>query len=485
MRYNLKMKQTVIILLLIAGPLCAQVNIKAISSCALSITDDHDGYDQNDKATARNEHNGGIRAVTSVRQIAQLTGQPSMNNTGQVNVYGTDLGSMFLHSDGRIYFLFGDTFGPPGTPGSGDWRSNTMAYTTDLVASDGITFDGWIVDLSGQAKALVEGYHDPNDGSGEVTKIPTAGWSFEERQFMWFMSVKQWGTPGQWEANYSEIAYSDDDGESWFLSGTQRLGSSNFIQVACAEQSGYLLFWGIPAGRFGGVKLARVLPADVLDSTAYQYYTGTSWSAHEANGMFIVDPPVGELSVLWNPFLQRWIMMYLNESTASIEVREAHEPTGPWSEPWQVVSANDYPALYGAFMHDQYIGNNGEIVYFLMSQFGPYNVFLMEVVFQRNETGVVEEPSSEGTPPTYILHQNFPNPFNSATTIRYNLPKSNHVLIQIYNVRGQLVETLVSGLKGSGYHSVSWDANDLSSGIYSCQIIAGHYREVRKCVLLK
>ncbi len=113
--------------------------------------------------------------IISVKQIAQLTGQPSVNNGGQVNVYGTDLGSMFLHSDGKIYLLFGDTFGQPGT---GNWRSNTMAYTTDFVASDGIAFDGWITDPSGQAKALVEGNHNPNDGSGEVTKIPTAGWSF-------------------------------------------------------------------------------------------------------------------------------------------------------------------------------------------------------------------------------------------------------------------------------------------------------------------
>jgi|GEM_PF-2025322 len=485
MFYNLKMKQTIIILLLLTGPLCAQTIIKTTYSYALIIAHAHAGYEQNVTLAARNENDGGIRAIASVRQIGQLTGQPSMNNTGQVNVYGTDLGSMLLHSDGRIYFLFGDTFGPPGTPGSGDWRSNTMAYTTDMVASDGITFDGWICDLSGQAKAVVEGNHDPNDGSGEVTKIPSAGWSFGERQFLWFMSVKQWGTPGQWEVNYSEIAYSDDDGESWFLSGTQWSGSSNFIQVASAEQSGYLLFWGIPAGRFGGVKLARVLPADVLDRAAYQYYMGTGWSTDEADAIFIVDPPVGELSVLWNPYLQRWIMMYLNESTVSIEVREAHEPIGPWSAPWQVASANDYPALYGAFMHDNYIANSGEIVYFLMSQFGPYNVFLMEVTFLRNETGVVEETLSEGIPSAHALHQNCPNPFNATTTIRYSLPKSSHVEIRVYNVQGQMVETLVNGQKSAGYHIVDWDATKLSSGIYLYQIIAGDYKEIRKCVFLK
>ena len=74
--------------------------------------------------------------------------------------------------------------------------------------------------------------------------------------------------------------------------------------------------------------------------------------------------------------------MYLNEVSGNIEVREASEPTGPWGPSWQVVSRNDYPALYGAYMHDVYTENNGETVYFLMSQFDHYNVFLMRVIFE-------------------------------------------------------------------------------------------------------
>jgi hypothetical protein len=365
-----------------------------------------------------------------------------------------------------------------------------MASTDDSVASDGITFDGWITDSSGQAKALIEGNHDPNDGSGEVTKIPTAGWSVEDRQFMWFMSVKRWGTPGQWEVNYSEIAYSDDNGNSWFLSGTQRLGNSNFIQLAVAEKSGYLLFWGIPAGRFGGVKLARVLPSDVLDNSTYQYYTGTRWSTNEADGVLIVDPPVGELSVLWNPYLQRWIMMYLNESTAVIEVREAHEPTGPWSEPWEVASSSDYPALYGAFMHNRFIENDGEIVYFLMSQFGPYNVFLMQVVFERNVTEVIEEPLSLEIPQSYVLHQNYPNPFNHTTAIAYFLPKATKVVLKIYNIDGQEIHTLVDKNETAGEKLVLWNGRNgygqlVGSGLYFYHLQAVDEIQARKMLLLK
>jgi hypothetical protein len=412
-----------------------------------------------------------------------------MNNTGQVNVYGTDLGSMFTHSDGRIYFLFGDTFGPPGPPGSGGWRSNTMAYSGDTMAADGIIFDGWITDISGRAKALVEGDHDPNDGSGEVTKIPTAGWSLAGRQFLWFMSVKRWGMPGEWEVNYSEIAYSDDDGKTWSLSGSQWPGNSNFIQVAVAERSDYLLFWGVPAGRYGGVKLARVLPDDVLDRSAYRYYTGTGWSSAEEDGIILVSPPVGECSVLWNPYLQRWIMMYLNESTACIEVREAGEPCGPWSEPWQVAGANDYPALYGAFMHEQYIEKEGQTVYFLMSQFEPYNVFLMEVEFARNETEIIGE-SSSNTPQSYLLCQNSPNPFNEHTSIRYQIPADCVVTVSIFNPLGQRVRTLTHGHQETGHYMIRWDGRDdagesLSSGVYFCRLSADGRVRTLKMVLAR
>ena len=429
--------------------------------------------------------------IVSVRQIAQLTGQPSLNNTGQVNVYGTDLGSMFSHSDGKVYFLFGDTFGQPGTPGaSGDWRSNTMAYTTDFSAADGITFDGWITAPSGQAKALVEGAHDPNDGSGEVTKIPTAGWSIQGRQFMWFMSVKQWGAAGQWDVNFAEIAYSDDDGNTWVRSGSRRSGDSHFIHVAVAEHAGYLYVWGIPSGRFGGVKIARVLLPEVLDNAAYQYYTGTTWSSNEAEAALIVDAPVGELSVLWNPYLQRWIMMYLNENRACIEVREAEQPQGSWRASVPVVCGTDYPALYGAYMHPTYIEQEGKTVYFLMSQWGPYNVFLMQVEFQRNTTGVGEAEPSE-VPASYALHQNYPNPFNPETRIRYALPASGRVVLTVFNPAGEKVRTLVDQFRPAGSYEILWDGKDdlrrpVASGVYVYALqVGGVEMQTREMVLLR
>jgi len=328
----------------------------------------------------------GIRSIVSVEQVVQLTGEPSYNSTGAVNVYGTDLGSMFVHGDGRLYFLFGDTFGSPGSPtGSGDWRSNVMAWSTDLDPRDGIAFGGWITDGAGAARALVEGDHDPNDGSGEVTKIPTCGWSDGTRMYLWLMSVSRWGDPGRWDVNHAELAVSDDAGATWTLSGAQWPAASNFIQVATAEDGGRRLFLGIPAGRFGGVKVARVAPGEVLVPGAYEYWAGASWIGNEDSAAVVVPGPVGELSLLWNRYLGRWLMTYLDESTARIVVREAREPTGPWSEPRELVSGFGYPGLYGAFLSPRLVEDDGRVVYFVMSQWGPYNTFLMRATFERIE----------------------------------------------------------------------------------------------------
>lgn len=332
----------------------------------------------------------GIESVESVQLVGQLTGAASANKPDGVNVFGTDLGSMFQHSDDRIYFVFGDTFGAPGTPGSGGWRSNTMAFSTDVDPEDGIIFDGWITDDTGQAKALVEGRHDPDDGSGEVTKIPSHGWSIQGRQYLWIMSVKQWGKPGSWDVNHAEVAHSDDDGESWTLSALQFPPQSNFIQVAVVLEESFVYFFGIPAGRFGGVKLARVEKERVLEKSAYRFYDGTGWTGDEEQGTLVVPAPVGELSVVWNPALRRWIMTYLNEDRACIELREAPELSGPWGEPWQLVCAADYPSLYGAYMHEKYLGRGGRDVYLSMSRYGPYNVFLMKAVLVPKEAEYCE-----------------------------------------------------------------------------------------------
>jgi hypothetical protein len=88
-------------------------------------------------------------------------------------------------------------------------------------------------------------------------------------------------------------------------------------------------------------------------------------------------------------------------------------------------------------------------------------------------------------PDVYSVNQNFPNPFNAKTSIAFGLPTNSDVTINIYNVAGQLVETMDLGHMFAGSHSVVWDASDVASGVYFYKVSAGNFNETMKMTLLK
>ena len=88
--------------------------------------------------------------------------------------------------------------------------------------------------------------------------------------------------------------------------------------------------------------------------------------------------------------------------------------------------------------------------------------------------------------PQLKLNQNFPNPFNPTTTINYQLKKSGYIELKIYNIKGQLVNTLVKGNQNVGNHSVIWNAKGISSGMYFYQIsVDGQLTKTKKAIYLK
>lgn len=317
---------------------------------------------------------GELAVVEDVTFISWVTGQQSPNQTGErYDVYGTDLGSV-TELDGTTFLAFGDTFGccPSGDdgPNGANWRSNVVAYTTDQNLDDGISFDGMMVDAAGDARAVLRTLKD------DITVIPTAGIGVDDRLYLHYMAVGHWGPPGEWTLNRSGWAYSDDAGQTWSQpSESVWHGDTQFGQAALVEQDGEVYVLGIHGGRFGGVALARVPSDELLDMSAYRYWDGISWTDDLDAAVAIVPAPVGELSVAWNEYLGRWIMTYLDEFKRAIVIRDAETLTGAWSEPIEMVSADDYPSLYGAYLYPS--ASQGETIYFNMSQFGPYNVLLM------------------------------------------------------------------------------------------------------------
>ena len=88
-------------------------------------------------------------------------------------------------------------------------------------------------------------------------------------------------------------------------------------------------------------------------------------------------------------------------------------------------------------------------------------------------------------PINYELSQNYPNPFNPNTMIRFSLPKETQLKINIYNMLGELVETLAEGTYQAGYHELNFNAANLSSGIYIYRIESDAFVQVKKMILLR
>jgi hypothetical protein len=86
---------------------------------------------------------------------------------------------------------------------------------------------------------------------------------------------------------------------------------------------------------------------------------------------------------------------------------------------------------------------------------------------------------------SYSLSQNFPNPFNSTTQIKYSLSQSNHVVMKLYNLAGQEIETLVNDFQQAGRHSINLTSNGRPSGIYIYKVKSGDFSATRKLIIQK
>jgi hypothetical protein len=97
----------------------------------------------------------------------------------------------------------------------------------------------------------------------------------------------------------------------------------------------------------------------------------------------------------------------------------------------------------------------------------------------------IEEDQAVDLPRVFVLSNNYPNPFNPVTAIQYSVPKFSHVILCIYNIMGQKLETLVDAKKAAGTYEVHWNASDYPSGIYIYRMQADTFQSIKRMVLLK
>jgi hypothetical protein len=285
-----------------------------------------------------------------------------------------------------VLVAFGDTYGAGwggrgAGPATADWRWNTLGRSTTTDLSGGLLLDDMVQDEPGHAAEII-----PRDPAvAEHTVIPTTGIAVGGRQYLHYMSVRRWGRRS-WRTNHGGIAYSDDGGGTWVRDPAARWTNTRFgrhpLQLGGFARTGpWVHLFGTPNGRRGAIHLARVAPEDVADPAAYRYWTGSTWSPHARRAAPVAPGPAGELSAAFHPGLGRWLLVHLDEPRARIVLRSAPEPTGPWSEGQVLVSGAQHPGLYGGFLHPWALA--GSEIYFTMSRWDPYAVYLLRAELER------------------------------------------------------------------------------------------------------
>lgn len=136
------------------------------------------------------------------------------------------------------------------------------------------------------------------------------------------------------------------------------------------------------------------------------------------------------------------------------------------------------------------IGNSNQYNHYKYSdknlETGKYLYRLNQVDYNGNvQVYLLNQEVIVGVPNKFAMSQNFPNPFNPVTKFNYELPQDLNVSMKVYDMTGREVATLVNELQPAGYHTVDFNASNLSSGLYFAKLVAGNFTAVKKISLIK
>lgn len=328
--------------------------------------------------------------------VGWVTGPEGPNQTVQkFAVTGTDLGIMWDNGDPanrQVLMAFGDTNGFCMIPGK-QWRYNVLFRSKDgslsntVAVPDGVPgnrYSGAPVWRPGIAKQVINTIGRAPEETGI---IPTSGIAVGGKQFMDFMSIRNWDNPGAWSTNFSAIAVSQDNGENWGVyPGTIRPvggGNENFQMGAFLKPGPgdpYIYKYGTPGGRAGAAYVSRVAPALIPDLTKYEYWNAdqNAWvPANPAAATPVIPGPVGEMSVQYNTYLRQYLALHCNGAN-DVVMRTAPAPQGPWSPEQRLVASPEIPGgIYAPFLHPW---STGKELYYNLSLWSAYNVMLMKTV---------------------------------------------------------------------------------------------------------
>ena len=355
------------------------------------------------------------------------------NTVARYSVWGTDVGTMWDNgipdnpstpiNEHQILIALGDTFG--GDNMTGTWRPNTIFRSSDVNLANGMEipngqwFNGNMFGGAplGPNSTTARQVIFPEGLPAGVTLIPTAGVSvpvagsrFGAIQYVSFMSVTQWGAPGQWTTNYSAIAWSDDNGETFHVApSTVRYnqswtGNQNFQQSAFVRAGRWLRLHlrhaERPAGRripvarcregHPGPDQVRLLQQGFARWVVRSGATPAGWYRNnpaaatpvfgqDAGACGVANPgnQVSEMSVQYNKSLKKYVVLY-GDQFNNIVMRTSDTPQGTWSSA-KVLMGQQSGGIYAPMMHpwSPSTMGTGTDLYWNLSLWSEYNVMLM------------------------------------------------------------------------------------------------------------
>lgn len=382
-----------------------------------------------DSVTISESHEPLIDIAVRPTKICQIVGdwdlernQATLNPTG--SLYGwprIDLGCPFAHN-GATYLVFGDV---------GDVGVDPIAYSTDTNLEDGLSLT-FLENQDGSGRPVsipgisLWGYEVPMEGVSANGNMYIYATTDHTEQVAMGRSV----VAASYNHGYNFTYLYDLSVDDFINVSIVKVNSDNWDGLPISQGEGLVMF-GTGSYRESNVKLAFQPAAEIEDKKSIRYFMGLDaagrpiWGGNEADAIPLFNQPyIGEISVSYNKFIKRWIMLYNDfDLYRGINIRTAKNPWGPWSWPQTLF----HPWTDGGYCHFMHItwdymncDDNYDVIsgpYVSGGEYGPYQ-------FEDHATGDADSTTIYFTMSTW-------NPYTSIlmkTTLE--LPKESTILLQ-------------------------------------------------------
>ena len=326
------------------------------------------------------------------------------------------------------------------------WRDQTI---------DSITIQG--ISFSDENTGTMVGYYSPGGvcGTGVIMRTTDSGnfWNYQTSPT---------------ELPLTDVCFVDTD-HGWIVGSTSTCSQNGGVILNTTDGGAtWVEQWNSPENILMDVCFTDINNGWAVGNSWNQFSTILNTTNGGANWTQIIDSTKQVWGVYFTDVNNGWIVGGISDSLGSSYILHTEDGGTTWT---QQESGTGYMLSSVHFIDANtgwVVGGGGTILH----------------TTNGGVTFVEEEQTSE-VPTEFLLSQNWPNPFNPSTKIKYSIPQSSQVQIKVFDVLGNEIETLVNEEKPAGTYEITWNAANLPSGVYFYQLKAESFIETKKMTLMK